>query len=66
MLMIFLVYIKSRKFIFKFMYNIKRKKERERVSLLAYLIVENKVAPSLAIVCGNVEDIVDSMMRKDC
>ena len=39
---------------------------QKRISLLAYLIVENKVAPSLAIVCGNVKDFVDSMMRKDC
>ena len=32
-------------------------KYQKRITLLAYLIVENKVAPSLAIVCGNVGGI---------
>ena len=44
MLMIFFDYIKKQRNHIQIYINIK--KEEEKVSLLAYLIVENKVAPS--------------------
>ena len=46
MLIFFLVYMKDRKFIVKFMYNIIIKKQ---VTVLASLIVENKITPSLVL-----------------
>ena len=42
--------------------NLYKYQKRRRASQLAYLIVENKVAPSLAIVCGNVGDIATSWL----